>query len=94
VLVDKQTSGSAEVLAAALQESDRATIVGTVTQGKGSVQVMQPLSFGGALRYTAATYLTPRGRAIDGNGVTPDVVLSSSTAQTTRAIEVAESLVG
>lgn len=50
VLVNEKTAGSAEVLASALQDSQRATVVGVQTQGKGSVQVMQPLSFGGALR--------------------------------------------
>lgn len=89
VIVNGRTSGSAEVLAAALQESDRATIVGQKTQGKGSVQVMQPLSFGGALRYTAATYLTAEGRAIDGSGVYPDVEASSEGSQYEVAYELA-----
>lgn len=91
VLVNEKTAGSAEVLAAALQDSGRATIVGTQTQGKGSVQVMQPLSFGGALRYTAATYLSPLGRAIDGVGVTPDVVVNNSDRQVPIALEMAQS---
>ena len=92
VLVNNRTAGSAEVLAAALQESGRATIVGEQTQGKGSVQVMQPLSFGGALRYTAATYLTPKGRGIDATGVTPDVSVSSEESQYVMALDMAESL--
>jgi carboxyl-terminal processing protease len=91
VLVNDKTAGSAEVLAAALQDSQRATVVGSQTQGKGSVQVMQPLSFGGALRYTAATYLTPSGRAIDGVGVTPDVVVSNADRQLSIAREIASS---
>lgn len=89
VLVNERTSGSAEVLAAALQESGRATVVGQTTQGKGSVQVMQPLSFGGALRYTAATYLTAAGRAIDGAGVYPDVEVASQESQYEVAYELA-----
>ncbi|WP_251198459.1 S41 family peptidase [Anaerotardibacter muris] len=91
VLVNDKTAGSAEVLAAALQDSHRAIIVGVQTQGKGSVQVMQPLSFGGALRYTAATYLSPSGRAIDGVGVTPDVVISNTDRQVPIALEIAAS---
>lgn len=91
VLVNEKTAGSAEVLAAALQDSRRATVVGVQTQGKGSVQVMQPLSFGGALRYTAATYLSPSGRAIDGVGVTPDVVISNADRQASIALEIAAS---
>lgn len=91
VLVNEKTAGSAEVLAAALQDSHRATVVGVQTQGKGSVQVMQPLSFGGALRYTAATYLSPSGRSIDGVGVTPDVVISNVDRQASIALEIAAS---
>ena len=91
VMVNEKTAGSAEVLAAALQDSRRATIVGVQTQGKGSVQVMQPLSFGGALRYTAATYLSPSGRAIDGNGITPDVAISDTNRQLSIALEIAAS---
>lgn len=91
VLVNDKTAGSAEVLAAALQDAHRATIVGVQTQGKGSVQVMQPLSFGGALRYTAAIYLSPSGRAIDGVGVTPDVVVPSADRQASIALEIAAS---
>lgn len=91
VLVNEKTAGSAEVLAAALQDSSRATIVGVQTQGKGSVQVMQPLSFGGALRYTAATYLSPSGRSIDGVGVTPDVAITNTDRQVSIALEIAAS---
>ena len=73
VLVNENTAAAAEVLAAALQENQRATLVGASTLGKGSVQVVRDLSFGGALRYTAACYLTPQGRTINDVGVTPDV---------------------
>ena len=92
VLVNGRTSGCAEVLAAALQETDRASVVGTATLGKGSVQIMQPLSFGGALRYTAAYYLTPNGRQIEGTGVSPDIESSSASTQESVALDVARSL--
>lgn len=92
VLVNGRTSGCAEVLAAALQETDRASVVGTATLGKGSVQIMQPLSFGGALRYTAAYYLTPNGRQIEGTGVSPDIESSSASTQESVAFDVARSL--
>ncbi|MEF2560375.1 MAG: S41 family peptidase [Eggerthellaceae bacterium] len=92
VLVNGRTSGCAEVLAAALQETDRASVVGTVTLGKGSVQIMQPLSFGGALRYTAAYYLTPNGRLIEGTGVSPDIESSSASTQESVALDMARSL--
>ena len=91
VLANGRTSGSAEVLVAALQETQRATVVGTTTQGKGSVQVIQPLSFGGALRYTAAYYLTPSGNPIEGVGVNPDITVSNEGNQQTVAVEVARS---
>ena len=98
VLVNGNTAGSAEVLAAALRDSNRATLVGVNTMGRGSVQVTKPLSFGGALRYTAARYKSPSGYTIDGVGVSPDVVISlregsSVDNQKEIAIETAGSLV-
>ncbi len=93
VLTNGRTSGCAEVLAAALQETGRASVVGSGTLGKGSVQIMQPLSFGGALRYTAAYYLTPNGRQIDGSGVSPDVEADNANTQESVAIDVARSLI-
>ena len=99
VLVNGNTSGSAEVLAAALRDTDRATLVGTTTMGKGSVQITTPLSFGGALRYTAARYTSPSGYQIDGVGVAPSlsVVLNdkaSTDNQKEVALETAASLIG
>ena len=95
IITNKNTAAAAEVVAAACKESQRATIVGTTTMGKGSVQVMHDLSFGGALRYTAAYYLTPEGHAIDKVGVTPTVSLEGSAegdAQKDYAMEVAASM--
>ena len=94
VITNKNTAAAAEVVAAALKESQRATLVGTTTLGKGSVQVLYELSFGGAMRYTAAYYLTPEGHAIDQVGVTPTVSLDNTgdgDAQKDYAIEVAGS---
>lgn len=79
VLVNHNTAASAEVVAAALKESQRATLIGVGTLGKGSVQVLHELSFGGAMRYTAAYYLTPQGHTIDKVGVTPDVTVENSS---------------
>ena len=87
VIANSRTAGCAEVLTAALQESGRAQVVGETTQGKGSVQAMQPLSFGGAIRYTAAYYLTPGGRQIDGNGIAPNIETSNETTQETVAFD-------
>lgn len=95
VITNKNTAAAAEVVAAACKESQRATIVGTKTMGKGSVQVMHELSFGGAIRYTAAYYLTPEGHAIDQVGVTPSVSLEASAegdSQKDYAMELAASM--
>ena len=96
VITNKNSAAGAEILAAALKESQRATVVGTVTMGKGSVQTISVLSFGGALRYTAAYYKTPEGRDIDRVGVAPTVTVEMTDegdAQKDYAIEVATSLV-
>lgn len=98
VLVNGNTAGAAEVLAAALHDTGRATLAGTATMGKGSVQVTKPLSFGGALRYTAARYVSPSGYFIDNAGVAPDVTVTvregaSSDNQKDFAVETAASLV-
>ncbi|MBQ6391510.1 MAG: PDZ domain-containing protein [Eggerthellaceae bacterium] len=95
VLVNKNTAAGAEVIAAALKESQRASeLVGGTTLGKGSVQVVSQLSFGGALRYTAAFYLTPEGHSIDKVGVTPTHPLEASqSTQKSYAKELAASLI-
>jgi carboxyl-terminal processing protease len=73
VLVDRWSASSAEVVAAALHDNGRATLVGESTFGKGLVQAVQPLPNGGALKLTTARYLTPGGLDIAGVGVRPDV---------------------
>lgn len=95
VLINENTAAGAEVIAAALKESQRASaLVGSTTLGKGSVQVVSQLTFGGALRYTAAYYLTPEGHAIDQVGVTPSKPLDAEkNKQKSYAIELAASLV-
>lgn len=64
VLVDEQSASASEVLAGALQDNDRATIIGRRSFGKGLVQEQYPLENGGALRLTVARYYTPLGRSI------------------------------
>lgn len=73
VLVNEASSSASEVLAGALQDTDTATIVGTSTFGKASVQNVRGLSNGGALQYTVAQYQTPDGRVIHEEGLTPDI---------------------
>lgn len=97
VMINGFTSGVAEVLAAALQDNQRATTVGETTTGKGSVQVTRELTFGGALRYTAAYYLTPLGHEIHGHGVVPDIQVGNDTADSDTqflvALDTARSLI-
>ena len=99
VLVNMSTAGTAEVVAGALQDNGRATIVGQRTMGKGTVQSIQELSFGGALRYTSAYYKTPNGYEIDGSGINPDIQVSAAgeegvDSQLNLAIETAFDMVG
>lgn len=100
VLVNEYTCAATEVLASALQDNQRATVVGQTTMGKGSVQVVRELTFGGAVRYTAAYYLTPLGHAINGVGVVPDIAVADDPQdpendnQLAVAFDVARSLVG
>lgn len=75
VLVNPSTASAAEVVAAALQDRNRAVVAGTRTYGKGSVQEPSRLSDGSALELTVGRYLTPAGRSLEGVGVEPDVVV-------------------
>ncbi len=91
VLVDGGTASAAEIVAAALQDRDRAVVVGSRTFGKGSVQEPTTLSDGSAIEFTVGRYLTPDGRSLDGTGVVPDVSVPSHDADSValaRALDV------
>lgn len=78
VLVNEFSASGSEVLAAALQENDRAQLVGAKTFGKGTVNVSNSLSDGGQLYVSVANWLTPDGLLIDGVGVRPDISIQLS----------------
>jgi carboxyl-terminal processing protease len=80
VLVNSQTTSSAEVVAGALQDRNRAVIVGSRTYGKGSVQESLTMSDGSSIQITVGKYPTPTGRYLDGVGVSPDVRSSDANA--------------
>lgn len=73
ILVNRGSASASEIVAGALQDHNRATIVGTQTFGKGLVQTVMPLSRGRAIKLTTSHYYTPSGDSINGTGITPDV---------------------
>ena len=75
VLINGGSASASEIVAGALQDHHRATIVGTRSFGKGSVQTIIPLGSNGALRLTTARYYTPSGRSIQAKGIDPEVVV-------------------
>lgn len=75
VLLDGYSASGSEVLAGALQDHDRAVLAGKKTFGKGSVNVLLPLTDGSGLYITTARWLTPDGRLIEGQGLIPDYEL-------------------
>jgi carboxyl-terminal processing protease len=77
VLVNGGSASAAEIVAGALKDHGRATVIGTATFGKGSVQTIMPLSDGRAIKLTTSRYYTPSGMSIQARGVAPDLVVEA-----------------
>ena len=81
VLINGGSASASEIVAGALQDHQRALIVGTRSFGKGSVQTIMPMGVYGAMRLTTSRYYTPSGRSIQGTGITPDVVVEQAQVE-------------
>jgi carboxyl-terminal processing protease len=85
--VNGGSASASEIVAGALQDYKRATIIGTQTFGKGSVQTIMPLGNNTAIKLTTARYYTPNGRSIQAKGITPDIQVEEPGAPSARVRE-------
>ena len=88
VLVNGYSASSSEIVAGALQDNERATIIGTQTFGKGSINQLIPLEDGSALYVTICHWLTPKENQVEGVGITPDIVVEGEDEQLLEAVDI------
>jgi carboxyl-terminal processing protease len=94
VLVNGGSASASEIVAGALQDHKRATIMGTQTFGKGSVQTIMPLGNNTAIKLTTARYYTPSGRSIQAKGITPDIIVEDPFNPSEQATRLREADLG
>ena len=94
VLINGGSASASEIVAGALQDHKRATVIGTRSFGKGSVQTIIPLSSNGAIRLTTARYYTPSGRSIQAKGIEPDIVVEEELPDDLKAKLAADKTFG
>ncbi|HRG62062.1 MAG TPA: S41 family peptidase [Burkholderiales bacterium] len=90
VLVNQGTASASEIVSGALQDYKRAKIIGVKTFGKGSVQTVIPLSKDTAVKLTTALYYTPKGRSIQAQGISPDIIVQSEYSDLLDSWDVSE----
>lgn len=90
VLVNGGSASASEIVAGALQDHERAVVMGQQTFGKGSVQTILPLGNSTAIKLTTARYYTPKGRSIQAKGITPDILLDDGSNGRGAALKLRE----